>query len=69
MVYAPLEIRIERVLSRDRASKDAVENRIKSQMPDEEKSKLADFTIFNDGVQPLIPQVEKFLAQIAQNIG
>ena len=69
MVYAPEDVRMERVLSRDHTSKEAVEDRIKRQMPDEEKCKRADFIIFNDGVQPLIPQVEKFLAQIGQNVG
>ena len=65
MVYAPLEIRISRVLSRDHVSKESIINRIKSQMPDEEKEQLADFTIINDGKHALIPQVEKFLEQIA----
>ena len=46
---------------RDGASREEIERRINSQMADEEKSKLADFTIINDGISALIPQMENFL--------
>lgn len=68
MVYAPIDIRIERALLRDKTSRDAIRQRINSQMPDEAKREKADFTILNDGKQALIPQVEKFLLQYAENI-
>lgn len=61
MVYAPKEIRIKRAVSRDNALREEIERRINSQMPDEEKCKLADFTIINDGNTALIPQMENFL--------
>lgn len=68
MVYAPIDIRIERALLRDKTSRDAIRQRINNQMPDEAKREKADFTILNDGKQALIPQVEKFLLQYAENI-
>ena len=61
MVYAPKDIRIQRAIMRDGASREEIERRINSQMADEEKSKLADFTIINDGFSALIPQMENFL--------
>lgn len=64
MVYAPLEIRLQRTMSRDKASKEEVMRRIASQMPDEEKKNLADFLIINDDIHPLIPQVEELLSKL-----
>jgi dephospho-CoA kinase len=56
-VYAPKELRIERVMHRNGITQEEVESRISKQLPDEEKRDRADFVIFNDGVQALIPQV------------
>jgi dephospho-CoA kinase len=56
-VFTPKELRIERVMARDNTERAAVEARINKQMPDEEKVKLADFVIYNDGQQSLIQQV------------
>ncbi len=55
MVYAPLDIRVERAVRRDGSSKDLVMQRIEAQMSDEEKCE-ASFVIINDGEKPLIPQ-------------
>ncbi|AEE53544.1 dephospho-CoA kinase [Haliscomenobacter hydrossis] len=57
VVTAPIELRIQRVMARDAAKREAVEARISKQMPEEEKVNLADFVIYNDGVRALIPQV------------
>lgn len=57
VVTAPLELRIERVMARDGAKREDVEARISKQMPEAEKVNLADFVIYNDGEQALIPQV------------
>jgi dephospho-CoA kinase len=67
MVYAPLELRIERVLSRDGLSREAVANRIRNQMPDKEKKACSDYVIYNDGQQALIPQLAAMLAHFAPN--
>lgn len=61
MVLAPLEIRLERAIARDHASREALERRIKSQMADEEKALRSDYVIHNDDRQALIPQVENFI--------
>lgn len=68
MVYAPFEIRIQRALQRDHSTEEALRKRIESQVSDEEKKLWADYIITNDGKQPLLPQVEKFLSQIFDNI-
>jgi dephospho-CoA kinase len=57
-VSAPLEVRIRRVEERDRVDRETVLARINSQMPEEERNRLSDCIIFNDGHQALLPQVE-----------
>ncbi len=58
-VYAPKSLRIQRVLERNQTTKEAIEARMDKQWADERKMELADFIIFNDGEQLLIPQVLK----------
>jgi dephospho-CoA kinase len=57
VVAAPLALRIQRVVSRDKTTPEEVEARIRRQMPEEEKVRLADFVILNDGEHSLIRQV------------
>jgi dephospho-CoA kinase len=57
LVTAPVEVRIDRVMQRDRISREQVQERMDNQWPDEKKSSLADFVILNDGNQLLIEQV------------
>ncbi|MCA5005849.1 dephospho-CoA kinase [Sphingobacterium bovistauri] len=57
LVVAPEELRIDRVMKRDAATREEVINRINKQMSDEEKRKFANFIIINDGITPLIPQI------------
>ncbi len=64
VVIAPENIRIERVMQRDGLSKEAVTARIKNQMPESEKVKLADFIIVSDGSQSLIEQVKNIHQEI-----
>jgi dephospho-CoA kinase len=49
LAYAPPECQIMRLIERNGLSKQAARNRLKSQMPIEEKMKLADFLIENTG--------------------
>jgi dephospho-CoA kinase len=63
LVYAPEELRLERVMKRDFSSRELIVKRIRSQMCDEEKMKLADYIIINDDKTPLIPQVESILTK------
>lgn len=64
MVYTPLEIRLERTMKRDHTTREKVLERIHNQMPDEEKAKLSDFVIVNDGAHSLIEQVLNILKQV-----
>jgi dephospho-CoA kinase len=57
LVTSPLELRIARVMSRDRITRDEVIKRINHQLPDEEKGPISDFIINNDEKTGLIPQV------------
>ncbi|MNJ73729.1 dephospho-CoA kinase [compost metagenome] len=60
-----MDIRIQRVIERDGATEQQVQERMSKQLSDEEKLQLADFVIVNDGITPLLPQVwtlhQKFL--------
>ena len=58
-VWAPKEIRIQRVLKRDGTTREEVEARIDKQMAEFEKLKLAEFVIINDGEKSLVQQVQK----------
>ena len=71
VVSAPEEIRIQRVLKRDpHRTKEDIEAIISKQWSQEKKEELADFIIYNDGGQLVIPQVlsihEKIMALIRQ---
>jgi len=57
LVTAPEELRIQRVMQRDKVSREEVLQRMAKQMPEEEKLQYADFLIHNDGKIPLLPQV------------
>jgi dephospho-CoA kinase len=58
-VEAPLELRLERVMRRDNASEEKVLQRMKNQLSDEERKKLADYIIINDEKSAVLPQVIK----------
>jgi dephospho-CoA kinase len=57
LVSSPLEVRIERVMERDRVDREEVLRRIGKQMPEKEKEELCDFIIYNDDEHSLIEQV------------
>jgi dephospho-CoA kinase len=58
VVYAPLELRIHRVLKRDtHRTREQVEAIINKQMPEEEKMQHADAVIRNDEQTLIVPQV------------
>lgn len=56
-VWAPKEVRIQRVLKRDGITRGEVEARINKQMPEFEKLKKAHFVVINDGETSLVEQV------------
>ena len=60
-VVAPLETHIDRIMQRDGISREKALEWINLQMPQEQKAALADYIIVNDGIAPLIPQIDKVL--------
>jgi dephospho-CoA kinase len=56
-VTAPESLRIERVMKRDRSSREKIQQRIRQQMDEQEKMNLCDFVILNDGRQSVLKQV------------
>jgi len=67
MVFAPVDLRISRVMRRDGLSEAEVIKRINRQMPDDIKRQKADYVIMNDDQHPLIPQIEKFMEKLIYN--
>ncbi|CCZ70635.1 dephospho-CoA kinase [Bacteroides sp. CAG:702] len=58
MVYAPVELRIRRVMLRDSTTEEKIRQRIVAQMDDKAKQDRSDFIIFNDGNRPLNLQLD-----------
>lgn len=59
VVKAPIELRIQRILARDHRTEDEIRAIMKRQVSEQERDAIADFQIFNDEQNPLIPQVSK----------
>ncbi len=64
LITAPDQLRIERVMKRDKVSEHEVRNRINAQWSDEKKKELADHIILNDEKTPLLEQVEALVDQL-----
>lgn len=56
-VYAPVALRIHRVLQRDKLSREEILRRMHNQIDEDIKMKLCDAVIYNDEQHPVIPQV------------
>lgn len=67
-VDAPLELRIQRCMERDKTTREAVLERINNQMDQAEKCRMADFMIVNDGVQALEPQIDALLEKCKKTL-
>lgn len=63
-VYAPEQLRIERIIKRDKTTAEAVMARIKQQLPDEDKVKRSQFIIRDDEKLLVIPQVIKIYNEL-----
>lgn len=64
LVTAPTELRIKRVKKRNSITEDEIKNRINAQWSDEQKNPLANFVIYNNDKEALIPQVITILNSI-----
>ena len=66
LVVAPKKIKIKRLLERDQTQKENIEKRMANQWTDEEKKALADYIIYNNDKDPLLPQIHKILKKLHQ---
>ena len=67
LVIAPPDVKISRVIARDGMSKEAIEERMRNQWPDDQKIPFADYIIYNDGIRSLIAQVTDIDRMIRTN--
>lgn len=67
-VVADEDLRIERVMKRDDASKDKILSIISNQLPDAEKIKKSDFVITNNDLSSAMTQAKEIHQQILQLI-
>ncbi len=67
-VWAPLELRIKRVMKRDGVERDEVLKRAKNQISEGLRLSLSDFVIENDGKRLITPQVMRIDRQIRSYI-
>lgn len=56
-VSSPLEVRIQRVIDRDRVTREQVWSRMNHQWSDEQREALADEVLVSDNERPVLPQV------------
>ena len=64
VVFAPHELRLERAMKRDKATREQIEARMDAQMDEEEKCRRADFVVYNDGTLPLDGQLTSVINQL-----
>lgn len=67
LVTAPEEVRIKRVMQRDKTNRINVKNRIKNQLSDQEKKAKSDFIIENIDIDTTFKQVDKVLKILNEN--
>lgn len=67
-VAAPEQVRIQRAMQRDNATEQQIVNRLRTQMSQDVLESKADFVVVNDGIQPLLPQIEALAVQLRNQI-
>lgn len=67
-VSAPENMRIKRVMNRDHVARELVESRLRNQMSEEERNRIADEIIINDESELIIPQVIRLHHKILEKI-
>lgn len=67
LVSAPEELRIKRVVERDKTTPDKVRERMSAQWPDERKRPFTQFEVVNDEIKPVIPAVLQIHNAILRN--
>lgn len=66
-IQAPVELRMERAMRRDNATRRQIEARMLQQLDDEEKIRRADYCIVNDGAADIDQQIDNVLKLITNN--
>jgi dephospho-CoA kinase len=64
VVWAGRETAIARTMSKSGMSRMQVEDRMRNQMTTDELLLLSDYSIYNDGDNPLVPEVLELVAQL-----
>jgi len=64
LITAPKEVRIARVMERDQISREIVLERMKNQMCDEEKKKIANFEINNENFEDTKQKINEIIKKI-----
>lgn len=64
LVTAPKEVRIQRVMHRDSLSREEVLKRMKQQLPDVAKRKLANFVIYNVQIEKAFQKTSSILKKL-----
>lgn len=57
VVESPVELRIQRILQRDKRTEQEIRAIIERQVSDESRREIADYIVYNDDASELIPQV------------
>ncbi|GIV29763.1 MAG: dephospho-CoA kinase [Bacteroidia bacterium] len=68
LITAPKNIRVKRVMKRDRLSEEEILQRMDKQWDDDEKIKQSDYVIVNLEEEPLLPKVLETLKKIENDI-
>lgn len=68
-VVAPVEERIQRVMSRNNLNQEQIIERMKNQMDDEQRMKLSDYVIYNSENDMIIPAILKIHDDLLNLIG
>jgi len=63
-VVAPVEERMERVIRRNKLSREQVIDRMRNQMDDDERKKLSDYIIYNSENDMILPAIMKIHDEI-----
>ena len=68
LIYSDLPLRLKRVLNRDKVEAEKVEQRIKFQIPDENKKESADFVIENNSGVEELKQRTQFVLNLLSSL-
>ena len=68
LITAPLDVRIKRVMLRDKVSKEEVLKRVKNQMLDEDKAKLATYIVENIDLQTAFKKIDVIIQKLLNKL-